>query len=233
MTKTSEYKKQFEEEGIVIIPNFLNEEELSKAIENVKTTITEDWWLSSCPKNVEDVGGDDYLKNTVWTKFTGSKQSWQEVDNEIQRMYSIKREHPHIYTYSFIRTANQNLITPFQDLVRERFELISEITSLPITEFFSVFLSSYHRGCYLNDHTDLFVDEENKPQLAMILNLTKGWHPTKGGLLFVLNDDDTIAKVAVPDYNTMVLMKLPRRHFVSEVAQPVTGTRQAFSGWLR
>ena len=48
-----------------------------------------------------------------------------------------------------------------------------------------------------------------------------------------MNDDNSIAKVAVPTYNSLVLMKLPRKHFVSEVAQTVTGTRQAFSGWLR
>ena len=231
MTKTSEYKKQFEEEGVVILPNFLNEEELAGAIAGVK--ITKDWWLSTAPKDIEKTTGEDYLKNTEWTKFTGGASGWGEIDKKLQKVYNIKRKHPNTYTYAFMRTADQNLILPFQDLLKDKFKQISDIVSLPITEFFSCFLSSYHRGCYLNDHTDEFVDEENLPKLAFILNLTKGWHPTHGGLLFVLNTDDSIGKVAVPTYNSLVLLKLPRRHFVSEVAQPVQGTRQAFTGWLR
>lgn len=229
--KVSEYKKKFDEEGFVVLPNFLNEEELSLAISNVE--LGGDWWLSTAPKDIENTSSKDYIKNTQWTKFSGGESGWEEVDTELKRIYELKRHHPETYTYGFMRTSNMELISPFQDLLGKKFKEISDIVSIPITEFFSCFLSSYHRGCYLNDHTDEFVDEENIPKLAFILNLTKGWHPTKGGLLFILNDDETIGGVAVPTYNSLVLLKLPRRHFVSEVAQPTQGTRQAFTGWLR
>ena len=227
--KVSEYKKEFEEEGFVVIPNFLKDEELSLAVGNVLP----DWYMSTAPASIEKVNGPEHWKNTVWTKFRGGDESWGEMNKELERVYDIKRKWPEAYTFGFMRTSNIHLITPFKDLLCVEFEQISSIVSTPITEFFSCFLSSYHRGCYLNDHTDQFAREKNIPKVAFILNLTKNWHPTMGGLLFILNEDQSIAKVVVPTYNSLVLMKLPRRHFVSEVAQPVLGTRQAFAGWLR
>ena len=67
---------------------------------------------------------------------------------------------------------------------------------------------------------------------AHILNLTKDWQRTYGGLLIFCNNWGQPSDVRVPSFNTLALFKVPQMHYVSEVAADAGSSRLALYGWV-
>jgi Rps23 Pro-64 3,4-dihydroxylase Tpa1-like proline 4-hydroxylase len=90
--------------------------------------------------------------------------------------------------------------------------------------------SRYQRTEFLNMHNDKIVQEDRKA--AYVMGLTKKWRVDFGGLLHILNDDWTIREVHIPQFNCMTIFKIPREHFVSQVATYTPVARYTVNGWF-
>ncbi len=89
----------------------------------------------------------------------------------------------------------------------------------------------YLPGHFLTPHDD--VHEHEGREIAWILNLTRDWQPEWGGLLHVMDDARAnVTHTFIPRYNSMVLFRPPRWHFVSQVANFARLPRYTLTGWM-
>lgn len=128
---------------------------------------------------------------------------------------------PKIPLYELARQLNQ---PDFLDHARR-------ITGRPDVRRLSVTAARYRAGHFLTLHDD--IHETERREVAYVLNLTKEWRPEWGGLLHIVDDDrKTIRRTIVPEFNTMVLMRPPTWHFVSQVASYARAPRYTVTGWM-
>lgn len=89
--------------------------------------------------------------------------------------------------------------------------------------------SLYREGSYLRTHDDTYAGKSRR--FAYVLNLTRSWTADCGGLLHFVDDERVVATLT-PRFNTLSLFRVPRSHFVSQVASYATSKRIAITGWL-
>ena len=92
------------------------------------------------------------------------------------------------------------------------------------------FASCYEAGDFLGPHHD----RENG-KIGFTLNLSTEWRPQFGGILCFLSPDwKAVSRAYSPQFNTLVIFKIPKDedmpHFVTPV---VCGRRIALSGWFK
>lgn len=63
------------------------------------------------------------------------------------------------------------------------------------------------------------------------MGFTKVWRADFGGLLHIKKADDGW-EVHVPQFNCLTLFKIPRDHFVSQVANYTPVARYTVNGWF-
>lgn len=108
-------------------------------------------------------------------------------------------------------------------------ELMRELTGDPSITRADAHASLYQAGSYLRSHDDTYAGKSRR--FAYVLNLTRAWTPDCGGLLQFEQDEQIVASL-VPKFNTLNLFRVPRSHFVSQVASYATAKRLAITGWL-
>lgn len=89
-------------------------------------------------------------------------------------------------------------------------------------------VSRFSAGHFLAFHDD----EDGQRRLAYVLNLTREWKPSWGGLLQFRSSDGDVIDTYVPLYNSLCLFAVPQEHCVSCVAPFAQGVRLAISGWF-
>lgn len=89
--------------------------------------------------------------------------------------------------------------------------------------------SLYREGSYLRTHDDTYAGKSRR--FAYVLNLTRDWTADCGGLLHFVEDERVVATLT-PRFNTLSLFRVPRTHFVSQVASYAAAKRIAITGWL-
>lgn len=222
--------EQFARDGYIVLDNFFNEGDVDLAWKEVALKATGDWRLTTNPYKKVD-GSLVYEPSYTPLQAENQNESVQLVGEATEAAKTAT-----LMCYVFVRTYHPHVDKAFRDLILSKIDLISEITGEPLNGFYSAFTSCYEQGCFLSPHTDEFAESEHKPNIAFVLNLTKEWRWEWGGLLHLFDkspwDNGEIVKVVKPSYNSLVLFKLPRWHYVSEVAGSAAAKRLAFSGWL-
>ena len=222
--------EQFDRDGYIVLDNFFNEDELDLAWKEVVINARNSWRLATNPYKKED-GSLDWNPHYI----SLSPENTDAMTKRIEEATVAARTSTKM-CYAFVRTYDQKVDKPFRDLMLSKINLISEITGEPLNNFYSAFTSCYERGCFLSPHTDEFKDADDIPNIAFVLNLTKEWRWEWGGLLHLFDkspwENGTVIKVIRPAWNSLVIFKLPRWHYVSEVGGCAAEKRLAFSGWL-
>ncbi len=222
--------KQFARDGYIVLDNFFNEDDIDRAWKEVAIKATGDWTLSTHPSKKEDGS----VEQEATYNFLRPENHDESVNRIREATEAAKTSTSMCYV--FVRTYNMQVDKPFRELLLNKIDLISEITGEPLNDFYSAFTSCYEQGCFLSPHTDDFDTAEHIPNIAFVLNLTKEWRWEWGGLLHLFDrspwENGEVIKVIKPCYNSLVLFKLPRWHYVSEVAGSADAKRLAFSGWL-
>ncbi|MBE2258225.1 MAG: 2OG-Fe(II) oxygenase [Rhodobacteraceae bacterium] len=109
--------------------------------------------------------------------------------------------------------------------------LMSSLCSVP-SPFLNVtaFVSRFLGGHYLSLHTD---GEEGR-LCNFVLQLTDFWLPHWGGDLVLLNYGSRHPeRTFVPQFNSLIIFKVPRPHVVTSVAAVCPKPRYACSGWVQ
>ena len=203
----------------IIIKDFLPKQQAEELTDYIKTT--EDW------VSVYRVQNQAPLSNFK-NNFTGIVAKRNFESNVVDAVcsgnfvYKQKRLKKQKLTNSLI----QNVITTLnsQDLI----EYLQALTDLdyPIEVADNYFASIFDRGDFLSVH------EDGDYALAFILNLSKDWRYEYGGCLTIF--DEGSAKMILPEFNSLVILKLKQegiKHFVTQVSTFAPDVRVAIGGW--
>lgn len=109
--------------------------------------------------------------------------------------------------------------------------LLRRIIGAPEIDFADMQATAYSPGDFLTAHDD---DVAGKNRIAAyVLNLTPKWRVEWGGLLAFHEDSGPEVKALAPAFNRLNLLRVPRRHSVTEVTRAAAYRRYALTGWLR
>lgn len=103
-------------------------------------------------------------------------------------------------------------------------------TGLPAIDLVDAQATSYGAGHFLTEHDDNVAGKNRVA--AYVLSLAPEWRPEWGGTLCFPDDSGRIEGL-LPAFNTLMLFRVPQRHFVSEVASYAPTARISITGWLR
>ena len=82
----------------------------------------------------------------------------------------------------------------------------------------------------MRKHTDQ-TDKENRVA-AYVINFTPQWNNDWGGLLHILDDQQNILDILEPQFNSITFFKVPKLHYVSQIANYARGHRYTVTGWM-
>ncbi len=152
----------------------------------------------------DEEGGFRFIYNTMRVV-----ESWQQG------------EHPQHPLYDFAEALHQ---PPY-------LQFLQRLSGNGSVQRLSVMAARYLPGHFLTPHDDDEVHEGR--EVTWILNLTKDWRPEWGGLLHLQDaGQKAITHSFVPAFNTMILFRPPRWHFVSQVANFARQPRYTLTGWM-
>lgn len=109
--------------------------------------------------------------------------------------------------------------------------LLRSIVGAPEITFADMQATAYAPGDFLTGHDD---DVAGKRRVAAyVLNLTPRWRVEWGGLLAFHDDIGPEVQALAPAFNRLNVLRVPRRHSVTEVTRAAAYRRYALTGWLR
>ena len=109
--------------------------------------------------------------------------------------------------------------------------LLRRIAGAPHIAFADMQATAYSPGDFLTAHDD---DVAGKNRVAAyVLNLTPKWRVEWGGLLAFHDESGPEVSALAPAFNRLNLLRVPRRHSVTEVTRAAAYRRYALTGWLR
>jgi len=204
----------------LVIKNFLPSSQAEELAEYIKTR---EEWVSVY--RVQDHAPLSNFKNN----FTGIVARREFEPNVVEAVCSGT------FVYKQKRLKKQNLNSPIiQSVVQETLnapEFLKYLQTLagidePIEIADNYFASIFDRGDFLSIH------EDGDYSLAFILNLSKDWRYEYGGCLTVFDEES--AKMILPEFNSLVILKLKQKgikHFVTQVSTFAPDVRIALGGW--
>ena len=197
--------------------NFLSDE-MADNLYNGVMGCDSGWWNKS-----RMIRGDK--NNVIKTDYTVGGLS-NNYENDITK--SLRDGY---FTYSFTQSVSHfttcncfqcEFRTYASYVLKDHIEKNTDVGEVELGE---MFFSVYERGDFLSTHGD-----DNKGEVAFVLNLTKDWKPEYGGV-FHCN-----GQYVTPEFNSLMLLELGNGgvdHFVSEVSQRAPHSRIAISGWFK
>lgn len=108
---------------------------------------------------------------------------------------------------------------------------LRRITGAPEISIADMQATAYSPGDFLTGHDDDFAGKNRIA--AYVLNLTPRWRVEWGGLLAFHEEDCPEVTALAPAFNRLNLLRVPRRHSVTEVTRAAAYRRYAITGWLR
>lgn len=106
-----------------------------------------------------------------------------------------------------------------------------ELTACEAITRMDLIAARYLPGHFLTPHDDAHPGEGR--EVTYILNLSRAWKPEWGGLLHLMDDEQShVTHTFVPRFNSMVLFRPPLWHFVSQVANFARLPRYTLTGWM-
>lgn len=109
--------------------------------------------------------------------------------------------------------------------------LLRQITGSDRIAFADMQATAYAPGDFLTAHDDAVAGKNRIA--AYVLNLTPTWRTEWGGWLAFHEDGKPEVTALVPAFNRLNLLRVPRRHSVTEVTRAAAYRRYAVTGWLR
>jgi SM-20-related protein len=225
------FKKDYYENKIVQIENFLEEQSAQKIFSFLNSDMQEDWWSRSVHINTKD-----YPKVINTRRFESNIQQINlltDLANE-----SLSND---IFSYSFDRTSGKHFNTCKCEFCRfdeflnseELLTTICMITNEQITKATETFAARYTEGCFLSPHHD-----KSKGKIGFVLNLAKNWRPEYGGNLNITDESGfNVIKTITPKFNNLVIFDIPNYngipHFVSHVSPGIKKKRISVTGWFQ
>ena len=88
----------------------------------------------------------------------------------------------------------------------------------------------YEPGHFLREHSDQSPFENRR--LAYVFNFSPNWEADFGGLTHFMDDDHQLADTYVPEYNSLLLFRVPVNNSVSMVANYAPRARYSITGWF-
>tara|TARA_R100000808_G_scaffold11976_1_gene30288 strand:- start:19732 stop:20445 length:714 start_codon:yes stop_codon:yes gene_type:complete len=223
-------KEDYEESKNVIIHNFLVEEDAELLWDWLANKMPEDWWFTAMKAGGEGYDAplsirrtDDNIKK-ILNNYSDIYNSFH--DNEFS--YIFDRTHDHVENCGCTLC---NYINFFSGAAMNEF--VNNITGVEQKlQKGEIFASRFTENQFLSPHHD-----HKKGTAGTVYSLTKGWHPSYGGNLYILEQDyKTIKKVVISTFNRLVLFDIPSRngipHYVSHVVPGVRQKRLSVTGWL-
>jgi Rps23 Pro-64 3,4-dihydroxylase Tpa1-like proline 4-hydroxylase len=133
------------------------------------------------------------------------------------------------------RAADPALLARFADFLNAPpfLDFARRLTGRPDITFADAQATCYREGHFLTTHDDA-VDGKNRVA-AYVVGLTPAWRAEWGGLLQFEEGSGRVFEGWLPRFNTLNLLRVPQRHFVSCVT-PLAGSgaaRYSITGWLR
>lgn len=113
-------------------------------------------------------------------------------------------------------------------------DAIRSITDIPELVKCDAQATCYLPGHFLTRHDDRGEGSEGR-RVGYVLNLARRWQPDWGGLLQFLRppDGQDVEESWSPQFNSLVLFRVPVLHSVSFVAPFAGAPRFAITGWFR
>lgn len=220
-----ELKQEFQEKGMVVIPNLLDQASAEDTWHYYFHQPQEYWDLALYPDDFNDYGG---YYNCYRAKIG---------DPEIERLEPYVRDlnNQGLFSYIYNRTDETY---PVLDVFKldEFIDIISYITGYENLEFDPMWtlISNYESGHYNGPHIDGI-----NGRVAFIYHLSRNWRPGYGGLFLELTEDQKNTKgIVMPEFNKLVLLDVKNDsrgtpHLVTEVAQGTNNKRLAYTGWYQ
>jgi hypothetical protein len=212
------YKKIYEQEKIVSVPNFINQDLLLSIRPDLDTF---KWWNYAIKSSNND---PEYFSNIQDPIIPSKKAAAQ---------YSL---HLKNFAYSFKRTIGRHYDTCYC----VECKLCNTVKSFPVTDMLSkivgcraltaneIFVSNYSKDDFLSMHHDI-----SKGDIAVTFSLSYDWDPTYGGILHFVDAEKNIYKSLSPKLGSINIFRITPGtgidHFVSSVN--VNANRYSISAW--
>ena len=176
----------------------------------------ENWWKTAY---VIDGGLPTYLSGTV-------KHTMIDMESEVNESlrsggfaYRFKRSVDHVEKCPCYQCEFRYYVSyVLKEFIEKQFNMEN-------LELDNMFFSVYKSGDFLSMHHD-----EDRGDVAFVINLTKHWRPEFGGMFHCEG------KYIEPKFNSLMIMDLGKKgvdHFVSEVSHRTPFPRVAVSGWFK
>ena len=224
------YVQEFKENKVVVIRDFLREEQAEIMYNWFNNDMPADWWEASSFPGIKE-------------KKVAFVRNFPENQEKIFENYQhvIKEFRDGNFAYHFFRTDKNHTedcdcheceIREFLDS-KEILDFISKVSGDKKSHTDEVFAACYTAGDFLSPHLD-----SPNGSLGFVYQMTKNWLPQYGGLLHFMDDEKTkVERVEVPEFNSLTLFYLPpgkgKWHFVSHVAPGVPELRLSYTGWFK
>ncbi len=149
-------------------------------------------------------------------------------------------QNPFQYFYENIRLNDENhnsnvVLKPFFELCesQEFLTYLKEVTSDESeSKIVETQITRYSAGSFLKEHTDHSPDNPYVRNSAFIIGFTKSWSADWGGNLNIFDKNYGIYRCLSPQFNSVNIFKVPRKHFVSQVSNFCPQARISISGWV-
>lgn len=110
-------------------------------------------------------------------------------------------------------------------------EFIRKLTGIPEIIKADGQATLYQGNCFLHRHLDVHSDQGWR--CAYVMNFTKEWFPSWGGMLQFYDEDFNVEEAFIPIFNAINVFTVPKFHSVSYVPPFSGGDRLSITGWFR
>ena len=227
LEKINKYANNFNTNGWVSIPNFLDKNIAESVYELCNKR--EQWSIATIKQ------GKPYIVDIEEFKELPAQLKHQFI-NEV--LISASKEGDFQYMYEYIRLLGEGA----QDEAEFKFiknflleptykDILGKVIGSEVKDV-DAKVTKYTAGYFLKEHNDVREQKDEKRIAAYVLGLTKDWKADFGGLLNIMDDNHDVIKTIVPKFNTLTIFKVPKPHFVSQVANYCPKSRFSITGWL-
>jgi SM-20-related protein len=221
-------RAQLEHGGVVRIRNYLEQSLADEVFECLERQVR--WDLAYSLD-----GRGSVIK---WDRL--GKMTTQEVRDAVASAFDFSRSRFQ-FAYNTFRVIDSFLAKEYDDHYLYRFAnalhqpdhlaFVRRLTGRADIQRMDLTAARYLSGHFLTLHDDVVATEGR--EVAYVLNLTRGWRPEWGGLLHIADErQQDVLETITPEFNSMVLFRPPRWHFVSQVASFAARPRYTLTGWM-
>jgi SM-20-related protein len=222
------HARTLERDGLVKIPGFLPEATAERLHQHLQQDVA--WDLAYSEQGQGRLLTAGQLAAMTPAQIRQAVDSaFRETEGEFRFIYNTMRV---VESWQQREFAQHPLYDFAEDVHRPDYlRFLRKLTGHEHIQRLSVMAARYLPGHFLTPHDD--DDAHEGREVTWILNLTRDWRAEWGGLLHLMDGEgQEITQSFVPAFNTLILFKPPRWHFVSQVANFARQPRYTLTGWM-